>query len=103
MSVLGKIRSKGAVLVGVIGFALFAFIAEEAFRSWESNRNNDRQQLGKVLGKKLDVQEFQKLVEEYSEVIKMQQGKESLSEEEQTQIRDMVWNTFVQTKLLRRG
>ena len=78
MSVLGKIRSKGAVLVGVIGFALFAFIAEEAFRSWESNRNNDRQQLGKVLGKKLDVQEFQKLVEEYSEVIKMQQGKESL-------------------------
>lgn len=100
MSVLGKIRSKGAVLVGVIGFALFAFIAEEAFRSWESNRNNDRQQLGKVLGKKLDVQEFQKLVEEYSEVIKMQQGKESLSEEEQTQIRDMVWNTFVQNKIV---
>ena len=43
---------------------------------------------------------FQKLVEEYSEVIKMQQGKESLSEEEQTQIRDMVWNTFVQNKIV---
>ena len=70
MSVLGKIRSKGVILISVIGFALFAFIAEEAFRSWETNRNNERQQLGKVLGEKIDVQEFQKLVEEYTEEVK---------------------------------
>ena len=100
MSVLGKIRSKGVILISVIGFALFAFIAEEAFRSWETNRNNERQQLGKVLGEKIDVQEFQKLVEEYTEVVKMQQGKENLSEEEQTQVRDMVWNSFVQNKII---
>lgn len=100
MSALGTIRNRGKLLIGVIGLALFAFIAEEAFRSWESNRNNDRQQVGKVLGEKMDVQEFQKLVEEYSDVIKLQQGKENLSEEETSQIRDMVWNTFVQNKII---
>ena len=36
MAVLGKIRSKGVILIGVIGFALFAFIAEEFFRSCDA-------------------------------------------------------------------
>ena len=33
MAAIGKIRSWGPVLVIVIGLALFAFIAEELFRS----------------------------------------------------------------------
>ena len=53
MAVLGKIRSKGALLVSIIGLGLFAFIAEEAFRSCESTKNNERQQIAEVLGEKL--------------------------------------------------
>ena len=74
MAALGKIRSKGALLMGIIGLGLFAFIAEEAFRSCESTRNNERQQVGEVLGEKISVNDFQKLFDEYSEVVKMQQG-----------------------------
>ncbi|MBO6255710.1 MAG: SurA N-terminal domain-containing protein, partial [Bacteroidaceae bacterium] len=48
MAALGKIRSKGALLIGIIGLGLFAFIAEEAVRSCESSRNNQRQQIGEV-------------------------------------------------------
>ena len=33
MAALQKIRSKGALLGGILGLALFAFIAEEFFRS----------------------------------------------------------------------
>ncbi|MFR1987909.1 MAG: hypothetical protein ACLS29_07405 [Prevotellamassilia sp.] len=33
MAALQTIRSKGALLVGALGLALFAFIAEEFFRS----------------------------------------------------------------------
>ena len=33
MAALGKIRSKGTILVLIIALGLFAFIAEEAFRS----------------------------------------------------------------------
>ena len=75
MAALGKIRSKGALLMGIIGLGLFAFIAEEAFRSCESTRNNERQQVGEVLGEKISVNDFQKLVDEYSEVVKMQIGR----------------------------
>lgn len=100
MAALGKIRSKGAFLMGIIGLGLFAFIAEEAFRSCESTRNNARQQVGEVLGEKVNVNEFQKLVDEYTEVIKMQQGAEALNDEQLNQVKDMVWNTYVQTKIV---
>ena len=53
MAALGKIRSKGVTLIIIIGIGLFAFIAEEAFRSCESQRNNERQQIGEILGEKI--------------------------------------------------
>jgi peptidyl-prolyl cis-trans isomerase D len=100
MATLGKIRSKGRILAIIIGVALFAFIAEELFRSCESTRNDQRQQVGEVLGEKINVQEFQKLIDEYQEVIKMQQGQENLTEDQLNQVKDMVWNTYVQTKII---
>ena len=60
MAALGKIRSKGAVLIGIIGLGLFAFIAEEAFRSCDYTRNEQRQQVGEVLGEKINFNDFQK-------------------------------------------
>ena len=100
MAALGKIRSKGAVLIGIIGLGLFAFIAEEAFRSCDYTRNEQRQQVGEVLGEKINFNDFQKLVDEYTEVIKMQQGQENLDENQLNRVRDMVWNTFVQNQLI---
>ena len=84
----------------IISFGLFAFIAEEAFRSCDSAKNNERQQVGEVLGEKISVQDFQKLVDEYTEVIKMQQGQENLPEEQMNQVKDMVWNTYVQNTII---
>ena len=100
MAALGKIRSKGVLLICIISLGLFAFIAEEAFRSCESSSNDARQQVGEVLGEKINVTEFQKLVDEYTEVIKMQQGQENLNEDQLNQVKDMVWNTYVQSKLI---
>ena len=100
MAVLGKIRSRGMILIGIIGLGLLAFIAEEAFRSCEATRNNERQQIGEVYGKRISVQEFQKMVDEYTDAIKMQQGQENLNEEQLNQVKDMVWNSYVQSQLI---
>ena len=100
MAALGKIRKRGVILVCIISFGLFAFIAEEAFRSCDSAKNNERQQIGEVLGEKINVQDFQKLVDEYAEVIKMQQGQDNLPEEQMNQVKDMVWNTYIQNKIV---
>ena len=95
MAAIGKIRSWGPVLATVIGLALFAFIAEEMFRSCEATNNEKRQQVGEVLGKKISVQDFQSLVDEYQEAIKMTQGRDNLSEEELNQVKDQVWQQYV--------
>jgi peptidyl-prolyl cis-trans isomerase D len=100
MAAIGKIRSWGPVLATVIGLALFAFIAEEMFRSCEATSNEKRQQVGEVLGKKISVQEFQEMVDEYQSVIKMTQGRDNLSEEEMNQVKDQVWQQFVNNTIL---
>ena len=100
MAALGTIRKRGVILVCIISFGLFAFIAEEAFRSCDSAKNNERQQIGEVFGEKISVQEFQKLVDEYTEVIKIQQGQDNLPEEQMNQVKDMVWNSYIQNKIV---
>ena len=100
MAAIGKIRSWGPTLVIVIGLALFAFIAEEAFRSCEATKNQQRQQVGEVLGEKINVQEFQELVDEYQQVIKMTQGRENLSDEELNNIKDQVWQSYVNNTII---
>lgn len=100
MAALGKIRSHGAILIGVIGAALLAFIAEEAFRSCDASKNESRQQIGEVLGEKINMQEYQKLVDEYTNVIKITQGRENLTDDELNQLKDVVWNTYVQNRII---
>ena len=100
MAALGKIRKRGVTLVIIVGLGLFAFIAEEAFRSCEATKNQQRQQVGEVLGNKINVQDFQTLVDEYQEVIKMTQGRDNLSGDEINQVRDQVWNQFVNDQII---
>ena len=100
MAALGTIRKRGVTLVIIIGLGLFAFIAEEMFRSCEATSNEQRLQVGEVLGKKVSVQDFQNLLEEYQEVIKMTQGRDNLTENELNQVKDQVWNTYVQNTII---
>ena len=100
MAALQSIRKHGALLIGAIGLALFAFIAEEFFRSLETNSAVSKQQAGSVYGEKLSIQEYQQYVEDATEMLKMQQGLENLNEQQQQQLRDQVWQTYVQNKLI---
>lgn len=100
MAALGKIRSKGITLIVIIGIGLFAFIAEEAFRSCESSRNNQRQQIGEVLGEKISYEDFAKLVEESQEAMKLM-GQENLNDAQLNQLRDQVWQSYVQYQIIK--
>lgn len=98
MAALQKIRSWGPVMVIVIGLALLAFIAEEAMRSIQSASNESRQQVGEVYGEKLSVHEFQKMVDEYVNVLKLMNGA-TLNDAQMTQVRDQIWNQYVMNQL----
>ena len=93
MAALQKIRSKGAWLILAIGLGLFAFIAGDFFQSVETTRNVSKMQVGEVYGEDLSVQEYQALVEQTTELYKMQYG--TINDAMQDQIRDEVWNQYV--------
>lgn len=100
MAALGKIRRAGALLVCVIALGLFAFIAEELVRSCESTRNESHQRIGEVLGQKINVNDYQKLVDEYSDVLKFTQGRDNLTDAELNQVKDAAWQMLVQGLIL---
>ncbi|NDV65578.1 peptidylprolyl isomerase [Bacteroides sp. 224] len=97
MATLQNIRSKGPLLIIVIGLALFAFIAGDA---WKVIQPHQSQDVGEVNGKAVSAQDFQALVEEYSEVVKMTNNFSSLTDEQTNQIKDEVWRSYVNNKLI---
>ena len=102
MAALGSIRKRGVTLIIIIGLGLFAFIAEEMFRSCEATSNERRQQVGEVLGEKISVQDFQSLVDEYQEVIKITQGRDNFTDEELNSLKDQVWNQYVSNTIIQK-
>ena len=100
MAALGKIRSKGGILVAAIGLALFAFLAEAAFRSCNEIKSESRQQIGEILGEKISVQDYQKLIDEYQSAIKFTMQRDNLTEDELNQVKDQVWQQLVNNRVL---
>ena len=85
-------------MVIVIGLALFAFIAGDAWKILQPHQG--KQDAGEVNGNTLSAQDYQKMVDEFSEVIKLTNGLNSLSEDQLTNIKDQVWSTYVTNELI---
>mgnify|MGYP000808864184 FL=1 len=80
---------------------LFAFIAEEAFRSCNGIKGQNSQQIGEVLGEKIYVQDFQKLLEEYQDAMKLTMRTDNLSEDQLNQLKDQVWQQLVSERVMK--
>ena len=100
MATLQKIRNRGKILIATVGLALFAFIAEEFVRSLTYTQTESRQRVGEIYGEKINVQEFNALVEEYTDVVKFTQGVNTLSEDQLSMFRDQVWQSLVNEKVM---
>ena len=93
MATLQKIRSKGPLLVIVIGLALFAFIAGDAWKVLQPHQG--KQDVGEVNGEVLSAQDYQKMVD-----IKLTNGLNSLTEDQLNNVKDQVWQSYVNNKLI---
>lgn len=98
MATLQKIRSKGPLLVIVIGIALFAFIAGDAAKIFQPHQG--AQDVGEINGEGISAQDFQKILDEYTDVVKFSSGTSALSDEQLTQLKDEVWRSYVNNKLI---
>jgi peptidyl-prolyl cis-trans isomerase D len=92
MAVIGKIRSKSALLFGVIGAAMVLFILGDLLNSgggFLRNQNN----VGEIWGEDISYAEFDALVQQRI-------GSNSVNEQQRESIRDQVWSSLLQDRIL---
>ncbi|GHT77839.1 peptidylprolyl isomerase [Bacteroidia bacterium] len=95
MATLEKIRSKAALLVIVVGVALFAFIIGDFLRSGSTFFHQKKENIAVVDGEAIHYQDYQKKVEEQINSYKARSGNASLTDDEQNQIRQMVLEEMI--------
>ncbi len=99
MAAIGKIRSWGPALVGILALGLVGFIAQDGFSTCRGRAQMDSSIAGSIDGDKIDIQEYQTLVGEYQELLKFL-GQGNFDEEQLNSLRDEVWNTCVLNKMV---
>lgn len=98
MATLQKLRNMGPLLVIFVGLALFAFIAGDAWRLFQSHTVD--QNVGSINGEELSAMDFQKMYEEYTNAVKFARGTNALTEDEMNQVKDEVWSTYISNRVL---
>lgn len=96
MAALEKIRNKAGLLIGFVGFALFAFIIGDFITNGSAWFNQLKQNIGNVEGREMSTQKYSEGIKQFNEVAKME-GQNNMSD---AQVRDEVWDRFVYTSLL---
>ena len=95
MAIIGTIRKHSWVAVVLVGGAILAFIFQDL-----SKNNSGIPDVGKVNGKTMTSQRFNELVTEAEDNYKMQYQSTQVPSEVEMQLRDQVWQQFVEETLL---
>jgi len=99
MATLERIRSKAGLLVGIVGLALFAFIIGDFLQSGSTFFRQKQEKIALVDGQSIGIQEFQAELETATNNYKNRMGG-SITEEQQNQVRQMVFDEMVGSILL---
>ena len=101
MAALQKIRSSSWILI-LMGVGMFLFILTMVLDSNTlSAITNSNRNVGSVYGKSLSQEDFSKMVDEASTIMKLQSGTDNLTDEQMEQIRNQVWGEYVQFELMK--
>lgn len=100
MATLEKIRSKGVLLLVIVGVALLAFIIGDFLNSGATYFNQSRENVAEIAGQSIHILDYQKAIDEMTDVYKLQSGVNDLTEDQMAQIRTSVWETMVNERLL---
>lgn len=96
MAAIGTIRKYSGLAVGVIGFAIIVFVVSDALNPNRPIFGNDRNELnvGIIGGEKISFDEFNNRYKFELDKIQGFRGSE-LSDEEKKQLRDEIWEKYV--------
>lgn len=91
MAILGSMRSKAGLLIGIIGVALLAFLVGDYFSGKYGARDVN---IGTVSGKDISYKDFDKKKNQIEAVYKVMYG-ETGNEQITEEIRETTWQSFV--------
>lgn len=100
MATLQKIRNRGVLLLIIIGAALLAFIIGDFLNNSSTILNQDRDNIAEIDGNAIKLMDYQNRVDEFTEVVKIEQQTNSLNAQVSEQIRRQVWNDIITESLL---
>ena len=96
MATLQTIRNRAGIAITiVIGLSLAAFILGDAFNSGSSILRGKQMEIAEVAGNIVNYQEFQKKVDDLTEIYKMNSGSSSLDQNTTDQLREQTWENMV--------
>lgn len=101
MATLQNIRNRGSLMIAiVIGLALGAFILGDMLNSGSNLMKPSQMEIADIDGESVAYPEFQKKVEELSEIYKMNSQTNQIDENTWTQIREQVWQAYLQENII---
>lgn len=101
MATLQNIRNRGSLMIAiVIGLALGAFILGDMLNSGSNLMKPSQMEIAEIDGESVQYPEFQKKVEELSEIYKMNSQQTQIDENTWEQIREQVWQGYLQKNIL---
>ncbi len=100
MATLEKIRSRGTLLLIVVGLALASFIVGDFINSGSTFFQQNANNVAQINGDKVPAMDYMKSIEEMQSVYEMELGATSLNEETTQQIRESVWETTVRNSVI---
>lgn len=100
MATLEKIRSKGVLLIVVVGVALLSFIIGDFLTQGSTFFSQSRETVAVVNGEKINIAEYQELIDQIVVFQKYETGMQDIDEVTMQQMRAFVWDQYVREQLL---
>lgn len=100
MATLEKIRSKGVLLIVVVGLALLSFIIGDFLTQGSTFFNQSKETVADIDGEKVKITDYQEMIDQIVIVQKIESGISEVDEQTMQQIRSYVWENMLNEKLL---
>lgn len=100
MAVIGSIRKRVGLLIGIVGVSMLLFILGDLVTSNTGLLNRDNDVLGVIGGEKIRYPEFEKRVDVLTENYKQNTNKDNVDQNTTDMLREQAWNMFVNDNTL---
>jgi peptidyl-prolyl cis-trans isomerase D len=102
MATLQNIRNRAGIAIAIfVGVALAAFILGDLFKSGSSIMRGKQMELAEIAGNTLSYMDFQKKVDELTEIYKMNSGKTTVDQNTSEQIKEQTWQGLVRNMTMK--